>query len=113
MKAAIVGKDDEQFPGDVEDPTIQKASLTSPLQSLAPPAAHQPLAAQAALSPAKPSPTQPAPKTPDPPSTIKATASPSSSTTPPRSIPLVVKPALAPVPTAKRQQLDPAHSPSR
>ena len=36
MKVAIAGKDDEQFPGDVEDPATLKASLAQPVKQTPP-----------------------------------------------------------------------------
>ncbi|MBS1802322.1 MAG: PBP1A family penicillin-binding protein [Acidobacteria bacterium] len=70
MKAAITGKDDEQFPGDVEDSTIQKASLTQPPAPASAASARPPITNQAQLPTAKPTPkqvtlhTQPAVKPP-------------------------------------------------
>jgi len=112
MKAAIAGKDDEKFPGDVEDPTIQKASLASAVQSPGPVAAHQPFATSTTVAAAKPIPEQSSPKAPLA-SPVRPASNPSPTTTQPRSAPPVVKPALAPSPTARPQQPAPAHNPSR
>jgi len=40
MKVAIAGKDDEQFPGDVEDQPVLKASLAQPVKPTVPTAAN-------------------------------------------------------------------------
>jgi penicillin-binding protein 1A len=113
MKAAIAGKDDEKFPGDVEGPNVQKASLVPAIQSSAPALAHPPLAPQTAVASAKPSSAQPSPKIPAAANPITRAASPSSTSIQPHSAPPVVKPALAPSPTAKPQQPTPARNPSR
>ena len=68
MKVAITGKDDEQFPGEVEDSSVQRASVTQPPRpaSSAPapsavrPQSPIPAAASPAKPSAKPSPSQPA-----------------------------------------------------
>jgi penicillin-binding protein 1A len=105
MKAAIAGKDDEQFPGDVEDPAIQKASLALPSPSqtrlVAKPAA-----------PVSPSATMPAPhivskqsfpQKPSPTTPARPVAATAPLSTQPRTVAPVVKPALPP-PTNGRPQ---------
>ena len=113
MKSAIAGKDDEQFPGDVEDSTIQKASLPpSPLFSQGGSTAytHQTITTQV-----------PPPATKVIPKEVslqrQATNSPDATTsgTPANSQPRApfpyVKPALAPAASARPQQPIPASTP--
>jgi penicillin-binding protein 1A len=42
MKVAIAGKDDEQFPGDTEQPPLEQAKALQPAKSIAPPLPHPP-----------------------------------------------------------------------
>jgi len=85
MKVAIAGKDDEQFPGDVEESPMLQASVSGPAKPVLPsssPASHS-------LTPAKPAPAAPKPlvKTPQTPITSE------------RAVPTsVVKPAMSTLP---------------
>lgn len=114
MKVAIAGKDDEHFPGDVEDSTIQKASLALPSQ----PQSGSLAASEHPVAIASPSPTtkriqnqlsaQPI-ATANP--IRPATGSGAANSQPRRTAP-VVKPALTPSPTVKLPRPVPARTPS-
>jgi len=110
MKVAIAGKDDERFPGDVEDSTIQKASLVHPAP-LIPQAgsftsARQPITRQAPSPAITASPKQVSPTTQTPNSSKPATIA------QPRPAIPVVKPAPTPGLSARPQQPIPARTPS-
>ena len=113
MKSAIAGKDDEQFPGDVEDSTIQKASLQpAPLipQAGSTTSTHQTITTQVPPSATKVIPKEVSPQR-------QATNSPNAATngTPadrqPRAPFPSVKLPLAPAASARPQQPIPASTP--
>ena len=111
MKVAIAGKDDEQFPGDVEDLTIQKASLALPPQApgqLRSPATSRGQSASPIVS-AKPIVAQAS----SPGSVVRSAAGTDIKATQPRAVPTGVKPALTPSPRQTLQQPVPAHMPSQ
>ena len=107
MKAAITGKDDEQFPGDVEDSTILKASLSQPSPLLVqsrPTTIHQPVVTPTASAGAKPLPTQPQPHPTAPATVSKPALNPTPEKNQSRAALPTVKPVLAPAPIAKPPQ---------
>jgi penicillin-binding protein 1A len=109
MKAAISGKDDEQFPGDGEDSTIQKASLVPPPRSpgqLTSPAADRAQGATPTAS-TKPGMAQSSSSA----SLVRSAVAPDSKATQPRAVPSVVKPALTPSPHLTLQQPVPSRTP--
>jgi penicillin-binding protein 1A len=113
MKAAIAGKDDEQFPGDVEDSTIQKASLQS--SPLLPQAGSATPTHQTITTHAPPPATKVIPKEVSPQGQATNSPNPATSGTPANSQPRApfpsVKPALAPTASARPQQPVPARTP--
>ena len=115
MKVAISGKDDEQFPGDVEDSTIQKGSLlqlSRPLaQSGSAPAAHS-VSTTAPSPTTKPIETQLPAHLPSANNPTMPVPTPSTTTSQPRSILPAVKPALTPSPSLRPPQPVPAHAPN-
>ena len=109
MKAAISGKDDEQFPGDGEDSTIQKASLVPPPRSpgqLTSPAADRAQGATPTAS-TKPGMAQSSSSA----SLVRSAVAPDTKATQPRAVPSVVKPALTPSPHLTLQQPVPSRPP--
>ena len=111
MKVAIAGKDDERFPGDVEDSTIQKASLVHPAplipQAGSAASARQPITRQAPSPAITASPKQVSPTTQTTNSSKPATV------VQPRTAIPVVKSALAPATSARPQRPVTAPTPTR
>ncbi|WP_109488203.1 penicillin-binding protein 1A [Occallatibacter savannae] len=103
MKVAITGKDDEQFPGDVEDSTIQKASLAQTARPIALP--------QLSAAPHQQSPSPASSATKQAPSQL---VSPSvNSGAQPHAGGQLIKPTLPPAQIAKPQQPSPARPSAR
>jgi penicillin-binding protein 1A len=110
MKSAIAGKDDEQFPGEAEDGTIQKASVAQPTAPLAP--SHPPAVNQHASTLATtPTPKQPQTQSAPPSNVSRPVAAPVPSSQSPKSLP-IVKPALSPPLHPVPQQPSSSHAPA-
>jgi len=111
MKVAIAGKDDERFPGDVEDSTIQKASLVHPAPLIPQPGSaaspRQPITRQAPSPAITASPKQVSPTTQTTNSSKPATV------VQPRTAIPVVKSALAPATSARPQRPVTSPTPTR
>jgi penicillin-binding protein 1A len=104
MKVAITGKDDEQFPGDVEASTLEKAAVSTPQPALSTAVIARPYPSGASAS----APGIAAPKPiPIPAATTADTRHPAYSAVAPNAAripPPAAKPALANTPVAKPQQ---------
>jgi penicillin-binding protein 1A len=102
MKVAISGKDDEQFPGDVEDPSVQKALLTQPAKPSAPqtPLPTRPQSSSPTSATSKPVPLQaPAHLSRN---VSSPAARPIAASTPVRPFIPATKPALTPAPKSQQ-----------
>ena len=116
MKVAIAGKDDEQFPGDVEDPTVQKASLaqpSQPLQKASASAVRPQVAGPAATSVAKPVASPAAGQTAAARNAVGQAVTPGAASSQPRAVFPVVKPAMTPTPSLQKQTPAKLSNPNR
>ena len=116
MKVAIAGKDDEQFPGDVEDATVQKATLAEPSQLLqkgSAPALRPQVAGSAAISVAKPVASTVSLQGSATRSAVGQLGTPGAAWSQPRAVSPVVKPAMTPAPALQKQTPAKVSNPNR